>query len=1070
MLLFHWAGGNSPSWRGGYPLWLCIAGACAMLSLAIAVFSVVEAFVGLTQKAKVKKGVSLARLRHRIVLPLVLSGAFTAWFASSYVQGENRSRWLVIGIGVGAAVIAVLPSISSCMRRAWSDRLRKASWCLLNMLVGLGAGCVLGLVFWWVFQGLWNPLLTMVEQAQAAAIALTVGPPLGFLAFAIAAMAQCGLMGKDLDEEDRELWGSLTAWMIRWAVAWAGLCAVALFSVPLLIWLGGVVASLLGAGWLSTSIGGVLAGRSPLTGGGESRRPMELLALGAPYVFVVGLFVILSWAIAACLDNPPSESVAARFVALKQTPEEPPTRVVLRAETGRTPPGMTTRTREFTEQKDVGTIRRWCYWAGMLPASGSASQPADAGSPTEEPAPKGAWARLLRKYAWVLLACLAVPRLVSWRAGVNTFSLQGLYANRLVRCYLGASRLKDWEADDQPHGVRPNSGGPPRHPDPITGFDPDDDLPLEMLRIEAAVADDALPPKALDRPYRGPYLLINTAMNLVQGAELAWQERKAESFLLSPLYCGSQSTGYQPTCRPTDPPTPAGYGGGISLGTAVATSGAAVSPNMGYHSSPAVTALLTVFNVRLGGWFGNPKGTDWDKSDPGSLPLLWDEFLGRTGRDRRYVYLTDGDHFENLGVYELVRRRCRYIVVCDAGCDPDYKFSDLGNLIRKCRTDLGVPIEIDVTPIKPKGKDRRSTWHCAVGRIGYDSMDPGAEPGILVYLKSSLSGDEPADVLNYAVEHSAFPHQSTLDQFFEESQFESYRALGHHVAREVFGGKCFGGKNAGPIHDATQKRITRQVFWDLRVRWFPPPPKDVTSLSAKRYLKQRQDLRDDLDTQWGQAEPVVLDPAILKSHEGWKELATEFVREYPAEKRILDLRPKKDSDATDSGPWPWLIARRPTQQAEPSADKDRPADPWSQGHLPVGLAIVWPPKTPTTDCELVFWVRPPYRDLGIGKASLERLLMRIRERLVKKNLLSALLQVRYPDADLPERAAEKDRWLALFSRHGFKKADASAAEGDLILRIPRDKLPEPEEQPPNAPPGPGAGSVRRTGRADRRGP
>ena len=132
----------------------------------------------------------------------------------------------------------------------------------------------------------------------------------------------------------------------------------------------------------------------------------------------------------------------------------------------------------------------------------------------------------------------------------------------------------------------------------------------------------------------------------------------------------------------------------------MAVSGAAVSPNMGYHSSPAVTALLTVFNVRLGGWFGNPSQETWKRGDPTSMRFIWDELCGNVGLDQPYVYLSDGGHFDNLGVYELVRRHCRYIVACDAGADPAYQFEDLGGMIRKCREDLGVPIEIDVEPIR----------------------------------------------------------------------------------------------------------------------------------------------------------------------------------------------------------------------------------------------------------------------------------------------------------------------------------------------------------------------------------
>jgi hypothetical protein len=163
------------------------------------------------------------------------------------------------------------------------------------------------------------------------------------------------------------------------------------------------------------------------------------------------------------------------------------------------------------------------------------------------------------------------------------------------------------------------------------------------------------------------------------------------------------------------------------------------------------------------------------------------ELLGMTTDRREWVYLSDGGHFENLGIYELVRRRCRFIIACDAGQDGSVTFGDLGNAIEKCRSDFGIDIEIDVSKIRPGAGRTTSEWHCAVGSIRYDRQHRGEVAGTLLYIKSSLTGDEPTDVLRYAAEHPAFPHESTSDQFFDESQFESYRALGYHIAHEVFG-------------------------------------------------------------------------------------------------------------------------------------------------------------------------------------------------------------------------------------------------------------------------------------------
>jgi hypothetical protein len=156
--------------------------------------------------------------------------------------------------------------------------------------------------------------------------------------------------------------------------------------------------------------------------------------------------------------------------------------------------------------------------------------------------------------------------------------------------------------------------------------------------------------------------------------------------------------------------------------------------------------------------------------------------LGRTNDTRKYVYLSDGGHFENMGLYELVRRRCRYIVICDSEADSDLTFGGIGMAVRKCRIDFGAEVALDLRPLQHMQDSQCSTAHCVVGTIKY----PEGTEGIVVYVKSSLTGDEPADVLNYKKEDPAFPHDSTTDQWFSESQFESYRRLGHHVAVSVF--------------------------------------------------------------------------------------------------------------------------------------------------------------------------------------------------------------------------------------------------------------------------------------------
>jgi len=158
------------------------------------------------------------------------------------------------------------------------------------------------------------------------------------------------------------------------------------------------------------------------------------------------------------------------------------------------------------------------------------------------------------------------------------------------------------------------------------------------------------------------------------------------------------------------------------------------------------------------------------------------EAFGLTTNSTPYVYLSDGGHFENLALYEMVLRRCRSIVVLDSGADPRFTYEDLGNALRKIRIDLGIPIHFDDEDIQPL---RRKARRCAVARIAYSEVDSGCPDGLLIYIKPILLGNEPPDVESYAAANAGFPHQSTGDQWFDESQTESYRMLGLHTIDEI---------------------------------------------------------------------------------------------------------------------------------------------------------------------------------------------------------------------------------------------------------------------------------------------
>jgi hypothetical protein len=209
---------------------------------------------------------------------------------------------------------------------------------------------------------------------------------------------------------------------------------------------------------------------------------------------------------------------------------------------------------------------------------------------------------------------------------------------------------------------------------------------------------------------------------------------------------------------------------------------------------------------------------------------------------------------ESVGVYELVRRRCRFIA-CDGEQDGDYGFGAFTAVIRKCYTDFGVRIDIDPTPIRPDGASGYERSHCAVGTIHYEDVDGDPkqkdqkqkQTGLLIYLKASLTGDEPADVLNYARTHRSFPHEPTADQFFTESQFESYRALGYHIGRAVFEDSSQPAEAEQHWDDAAHRSVVGQVFPRPRDRWVPPPPHFGPSYqeSNKEYLAVQSALRTE---------------------------------------------------------------------------------------------------------------------------------------------------------------------------------------------------------------------------------
>jgi hypothetical protein len=373
---------------------------------------------------------------------------------------------------------------------------------------------------------------------------------------------------------------------------------------------------------------------------------------------------------------------------------------------------------------------------------------------------------ILFRIACGAIVAAVIGTVASIQININSFSLQSMYQTSLVRGYLGGAR-------------------PERNPDRLTGFDADDNVQVHAL----------WPPKASaagSNTY-GLFQVINLAFNFVESQRLGLWERRVAPFTVSPLHCGSYYAGFRPSRD---------YGGpaGISLGTAMAISSAMVDLNLGDYSSRSIRLLLALFNLRPGRWLGNPgpAGEDSYRTPGPSVavtPLIQEAF-GLSTADRSYVYLSGGGQFETLGLYEMVRRRCRFITVVDASEDLHLEFADLGNAIRKIYIDLGIQVRfygLQLMSNRPSldtltDQGAGDIPYHAVGVIEYgaaDGAEEGCGDGTILYIKPALHGTEGAGITSYAASHPDFPHETTADQSFTESQFESYRSLGLEITERI---------------------------------------------------------------------------------------------------------------------------------------------------------------------------------------------------------------------------------------------------------------------------------------------
>jgi hypothetical protein len=303
---------------------------------------------------------------------------------------------------------------------------------------------------------------------------------------------------------------------------------------------------------------------------------------------------------------------------------------------------------------------------------------------------------------------------------------------------------------------------------------------LARTFVSTGTASDDVALASLNGAGRAPYHLINATVNLPSSTSPVLRDRKGDFFLFSKHWSGSLATGYQPTSDWTTNGAP------VDLATAMAISGAAASPHMGMGSIPSLSALMTLLNIRLGFWIANPSRKR--RGVPGFSCLLREMTGWWMTEKHKWLNLSDGGHIENMGVFELLRRRCKFIVCVDGEADPESTFQGHLTLVRHAQIDLGIRIEPRLDEIRPDPKSRFSRTHSQLFRIVYPKTGDGRAEGIglMLYLKLSLTGDEAELLKRYRSVNPDFPHQSTLDQFYDEEQFEAYRQLGVHVAGGTF--------------------------------------------------------------------------------------------------------------------------------------------------------------------------------------------------------------------------------------------------------------------------------------------
>ena len=385
---------------------------------------------------------------------------------------------------------------------------------------------------------------------------------------------------------------------------------------------------------------------------------------------------------------------------------------------------------------------------------------------------------------WVVIAT-ALWLLWSWLfVDINTLGPHGYYRDRLCECYLayrGENELRWWQtAIRRFWGGRKKSADKSKVPE------------TSEAAVERIGVRQRLPLTRMRSPGAAPYHLLNTVVNLPASANPELRGRNGDFFVLSPFFCGSPICGYVDTSfvERSDPH--------IDLGTAMAISGAAASTNMGWRTLPNFRFLMAVFNVRLGYWLPSVRHLDKGAARGVGPAYFLAEITGRIQENMKYLNISDGGHIENLGVYELLRRRCKFIICVHGGADLRTEGSDLQRLERYALIDLGIKLEYNLADLQPN-KERICRAYAILIKILYSPDKPRSEEiGWMIYLKPAITGAEPQYVLDYRYRNASFPHEGILDQIFEEEQFEGYRAVGECAAESLFRSEIVGDTDTPP--------------------------------------------------------------------------------------------------------------------------------------------------------------------------------------------------------------------------------------------------------------------------------